>query len=247
MMAEWASRTGSAVCDAVSNQPLNPIPIRPQKEKKGRKRKKKKHTNPHHHQEPRAEPAQVQHRGARALDKVVRVRAVAAYPVGHGRQHVRRHHEQRVVRVPERAREDHQQEADGQHEGEGDDGFEACCWHFGGCWLCFFFWFVVCVFAAWWDGGACVVVGGVVWLARTDCRGGRDGRLRGSLEGGFGWFARFRRGCQSVVSRIKRVGLLSVATVAVAYGSAIVRYRGRRFGGDVDGWRLAMTAELELG
>src|SRR5690606_15416896 len=41
MIAEWASRTGSAVCDAVSNQPLNPIPIRPQKEKGAERRRRK--------------------------------------------------------------------------------------------------------------------------------------------------------------------------------------------------------------
>lgn len=59
----------------------------------GRLRQKKKHTQPHNHQKPRAEAAQIQHRRARALDKVIRVRAVAADPVGHGCQHVGGHHE----------------------------------------------------------------------------------------------------------------------------------------------------------
>ena len=61
----------------------------------------KKHTKTHHDEKPRAESTQVQHGGARGtLDKVVRVRAVAAYPVGHGRQHVRGHDEERVVGLP---------------------------------------------------------------------------------------------------------------------------------------------------
>jgi hypothetical protein len=93
-----------------------------------------KHTNTHHNQEPRAKPSQVKHRGARALNKVIRVGAVAADPVRYGRQYIRGDNEQWVVGLPEGAREDDEQEADGEDEGEGDDGFEACLRH--DCGLC---------------------------------------------------------------------------------------------------------------
>ena len=89
-----------------------------------------RHTNTHDHQESGAESTQIQNRRAGALDEVVWVRAVAAYPVGHGRQHVGGDNEQRVIRLPEGAGQDDEEEADCQHEGEGDYCFEACGGHF---------------------------------------------------------------------------------------------------------------------
>lgn len=89
-------------------------------------------TDAHDHQEARDEAAEVQH-GGRALAEVVRVRAPAAYPVGQGREHVRRHDQQRVVGLPQRARQDDQEEAHGQHKRQGDDGFEAGGRHGGRC------------------------------------------------------------------------------------------------------------------
>lgn len=71
-----------------------------------------RHTNTHDYQESGAESTQIQNRRPRALDEVVWVRAVAAYPVGHRRQHVGGYHEQRVVRLPEGAGQDDEEEAD---------------------------------------------------------------------------------------------------------------------------------------
>lgn len=94
-------------------------------------RQSEKRTNAHHHEETGAEPTQVKHGGARALDEVVWVRAVAAYPVGNGRKNVGGDDKEWVVRVPECARQDDEQEPHGQHEGEGNYRLEACCWHCG--------------------------------------------------------------------------------------------------------------------
>lgn len=84
----------------------------------------KRPTNSHHHKESSQEPPQVEHRGARTLDKVIRVGAATADPVGDGRDHIGRDDEERVVDLPEGAGENDEEEADGEDEGEGDDGLE---------------------------------------------------------------------------------------------------------------------------
>lgn len=77
----------------------------------------------HHDQEPGAEPAQVEDGGARALDKVVGVGAVGAYPVGHRGEDVGGDDEEGVVFGVEGAGEDDEEEAEGEDEGEGYDCF----------------------------------------------------------------------------------------------------------------------------
>lgn len=71
-------------------------------------------TQAHHAQKARAEPAEVHHGAAGALDEVVRVGAAATYPVRQRRQHVRRDDQQRQILVEEGAGEDHEEEADGE-------------------------------------------------------------------------------------------------------------------------------------
>lgn len=82
-------------------------------------------THSHYNQEAREKPSQVEHGGARALDKVIGVGAPAADPVGQRGNNVCGDYEEREVRLVQGAREDDEQEPDGEHEGEGDDGFEA--------------------------------------------------------------------------------------------------------------------------
>lgn len=82
-------------------------------------------TYSHNHQEPGKEAAEVQHAGARALDKVIRVGAAGADPVGQRGEDVGADDEEREVAREEGAREDDEQEADGEDKGQGNDGFEA--------------------------------------------------------------------------------------------------------------------------
>lgn len=88
-------------------------------------------TNSHYNEETSAEAAEVQHGGARALDKVIGVGASRADPVGDRGQHVSGDDEERIVDLPEGAGEDNQEETDGEDEGEGDDGLEPCGRHLG--------------------------------------------------------------------------------------------------------------------
>ncbi len=86
-------------------------------------------TDAHDHQETRAEASKIQNSGTGALDKVIWVCAVAAYPVRHRRQHVGGYDDEGVVRMPQGAREDDEEESNGKDEGEGDDGLQACGRH----------------------------------------------------------------------------------------------------------------------
>lgn len=123
---ECARTAGRAIIHIGVSQPVNHPSLQQQKGKgfgftqggaddsaQEREKERKKHTNAHHDEKPSAEPAQVQDGVAGALDEVVRVGEAAAHPVGQRRQHVRGHDQQRVVDAPQRARQDHQEEADG--------------------------------------------------------------------------------------------------------------------------------------
>lgn len=99
----------------------------------GKKRKEKRVreggwgelTHAHDDKEAGKEAADIEDGGAGALDKVVRVGAAAADPVGHGRDDVGGDDEQRKVRVEEGARQDDEQEAEREHKRQGNDGLEA--------------------------------------------------------------------------------------------------------------------------
>jgi hypothetical protein len=94
-------------------------------------RKDNRQGNAHDNKEASQEPAEVENGSAGALDKVIGVGALAADPVGDGSEDIGGDDKQRVVVVPESAREDDEKEADGEDEGQGDDGSEACGRHGG--------------------------------------------------------------------------------------------------------------------
>lgn len=79
----------------------------------------------HDNKEAGKEAPQVKNSSAGALDKVIRVGAVAADPVGNGGDHIGGDDEQGVVDLPQGARENDEEKPDGEDEGEGDDGLEA--------------------------------------------------------------------------------------------------------------------------
>lgn len=88
-------------------------------------------TDSHDDQEAGAEAAEVQDGAPGALDEVIRVGPAAADPVGQRREDVGADDEQGIVHLEERAREDDEQEADGQHERQRDDGLEPRVRHRG--------------------------------------------------------------------------------------------------------------------
>lgn len=88
-------------------------------------------TDSHNHEETGEKAPQIQHGGAGALNEVIGIGATAADPVGYRGDDVGRNNEQRVVDLPQRAGEDHEEEAYGEDEGEGDDGFKAGGGHDG--------------------------------------------------------------------------------------------------------------------
>lgn len=61
---------------------------------------------------------------------------MSADPVGNGRNDIGGNDEQRIVDLPQGARENNQEESNGKDEGEGDDGLEAGGRHLGQCCLC---------------------------------------------------------------------------------------------------------------
>lgn len=93
--------------------------------------RKGRRTHSHYNQEPCKEASQIKHRGTRALNKVIGIGASAADPVGNGCNDICCDDEQWEVRLVEGARENDEQEADCQDEGEGNDGFEASGRHGG--------------------------------------------------------------------------------------------------------------------
>lgn len=103
-----------------------------------------KHTHSHNHEEPSQEPAQFHNAAASRVHEVIVCLRLAAYPVGHGRKHVGRDHEQGKEVVVEGGGQDYEDEADsedlsqeyqyivfkglyhdGAYEGQDDDCLDA--------------------------------------------------------------------------------------------------------------------------
>ena len=73
-----------------------------------------KHTHSHDHEESSQGPAQFHNAAASRVHKVIVRLRFAAYPVRHGRKHVRCDHEQGEEVVVEGGGEDDEDEADGE-------------------------------------------------------------------------------------------------------------------------------------
>lgn len=74
-----------------------------------------RHTHSHDHEEASQEPAQFHNAAASRVHKVIVRLRFAAYPVRHGRKHVRCDHEQGEEVVVEGGGEDDEDEADGEN------------------------------------------------------------------------------------------------------------------------------------